>query len=103
MFHFSFPPVRGILGEREPDIAPPTRRAPLATASRDDDELPAIHVIDRRRRIPRGRQHRLPQHLPCRRVERTELLVVVGGADEDASPGRHYGAAIVLAAGVLHA
>src|SRR6187402_2500834 len=59
----------------EGDDAAARRRAVLAAAAGDDDVFTPVDRIDRRRRIARGRQRRLPQQLAGELVVGAELLV----------------------------
>src|SRR4051812_42994291 len=63
-------------------------RVVLAPAARDHDVLPAVHHIQRRRRVTREGERGFPEELAGAFVEDAELLVIRGRADEEqAVPG----------------
>ena len=77
-----------LVGSANATIAAARRRAVLAAAAGDDDVLPAVDHVDRRRRVARGRQRRLPQQLAGQLVVGAELLVEVRRADEQQAARR---------------
>ena len=76
------------------------RRAVLAAAARDDDVLPAVDHVGRRRRVAGRGQRRLPEQLAGQLVVGAELLVEVRRADEQQAARGDDRAAVVVAAGV---
>src|SRR5206468_12657983 len=84
------------LRKRERHVYAAGGRARLAAAGRDRDELPAIDLVGRGRRVARERQRRFPQQPAGRFVERAELSIEVRRADEDEAAGRGDRTAVVL-------
>ena len=88
--------ILGLLRQRECDVnAAGSRSRIFSTASGNHDVLAAIYGVGDGCGVPRVRQRRFPEKFSRGLIERTELLVVVGCADEEqASRGDDWAAVI---------